>query len=361
MSELQPWKVLVVDDDEGIHSITRMVFRGYAFENRPVLLLNAASAAQATDILNSDPDIAVAILDVVMETDQAGLELVNHIRNNLNNADMRIILRTGHPGFAPEADVIIDYDINDYLSKAELSASRLLTSVVVALRSYRDLQLKTPTHDASEQNTLQASSNVKGDSHSRLQGAQQLSEELNNQLLPLNKNMQRLLEIEHKAMARAVIDNVSDGIDAIAHVCQQFSKTRLNTVTHNKSTMISCEELLELHSEQYLKRAIGEGWIFDYHFQTAELAKKQYNKATLITVLSSAMELSISLAAGRDIKLSIESEQFNSVFDFKGKKADIPLTDWQELLRENLISLSSLAGVKVLEVSDQSLVRIAIE
>lgn len=139
MDSRSPWRVLVVDDEEGVHGITRMIFRGYEFEQRPVELISALSGAEARQKLAQHPDICLALLDVVMESDDEGLRLVDHIRDTLGNRDMRLILRTGHPGFAPETDVIVRYDINDYLSKAELSASRLLTSVLVALRSYRDI------------------------------------------------------------------------------------------------------------------------------------------------------------------------------------------------------------------------------
>ena len=139
MDSRSPWRILVVDDEEGVHGITRMIFRGYEFERRPVELISALSGAEARAKLAQHPDICLALLDVVMESDDEGLRLVDHIRDTLGNPDMRLILRTGHPGFAPETDVIVRYDINDYLSKAELSASRLLTSVLVALRSYRDI------------------------------------------------------------------------------------------------------------------------------------------------------------------------------------------------------------------------------
>lgn len=135
----RPWRVLVVDDEEGIHGITRMIFRGYTFEGRPVELISALSGQQARELLQKHEDVALVLLDVVMESDDEGLRLVDYIRDQLGNRRVRIILRTGHPGYAPETDVIVRYDINDYLSKAELSASRLLTSVVVALRAYRDL------------------------------------------------------------------------------------------------------------------------------------------------------------------------------------------------------------------------------
>jgi len=43
------------------------------------------------------------LLDVIMETDQAGLDLVEFIRDTLKNETVRIILRTGQPGQAPSA------------------------------------------------------------------------------------------------------------------------------------------------------------------------------------------------------------------------------------------------------------------
>ncbi len=133
------WSILIVDDDEAIHATTRMVLRGFTFQNRPVTFLSAASGREARSILEQDPEIAVVLLDVVMESDDAGLRLVRYIRETLGNTRIRIILRTGQPGQAPERDVILNYDINDYKSKAELTAQKLFTSVVAALRSYQDI------------------------------------------------------------------------------------------------------------------------------------------------------------------------------------------------------------------------------
>jgi len=144
-SKIVPWKLLVVDDDEEIHSITRMVLSDYNFENRPLELLSAYSGQQAVDILNEETDIALVLLDVVMETDDAGLVCVKRIREELNNHMVRIILRTGQPGQAPEQEVIVNYDINDYKAKTELTAQKLFTVVTASLRSYH--HLKTINHN----------------------------------------------------------------------------------------------------------------------------------------------------------------------------------------------------------------------
>jgi response regulator RpfG family c-di-GMP phosphodiesterase len=135
----QPWKVLVVDDDAGVHEVTKLALGNFEFDGRPLELLHAYSAYQAIEIIRQHADIAVAMIDVVMEREHAGLELVREIREGLKNKLIRLILRTGQPGQAPERVVIRDYDINDYKEKSELSAQKLYSSIFTSLRSYRDL------------------------------------------------------------------------------------------------------------------------------------------------------------------------------------------------------------------------------
>ncbi|MBP2310813.1 ATP-binding response regulator [Azospirillum soli] len=135
----EPWRVLVVDDDPQIHTMTEVLLRDFEFDGRRFEVISALSAASARVILAARPDIPVALLDVVMETDDAGLRLVHHIREELGNRRMRIILRTGQPGQAPERDVVVAYDINDYKSKSELTAQRLFTTLVSAFRAWRDI------------------------------------------------------------------------------------------------------------------------------------------------------------------------------------------------------------------------------
>ncbi len=135
----QPWWVLIVDDDESIHQITSLVLRGFSFEGRPVQLLHAYSAKEARRMLELQQNIAVAIVDVVMETNHAGLDLIKAIRGELQQHQIRLILRTGQPGEAPEESVIRDYDINDYKNKTEVTAIKLKTLLYSSLRSYRDI------------------------------------------------------------------------------------------------------------------------------------------------------------------------------------------------------------------------------
>lgn len=134
------WKILIVDDDPDIRILTRISLRDFMFANRTLELIEAGSASEAKLLLDNHHDIAVAIVDVVMESEDAGLKLVEHIRHYLGNTLIRIIIRTGQPGAAPERHVIDNYDIDDYKDKTELTASKLYTTVRSALKAYRDLQ-----------------------------------------------------------------------------------------------------------------------------------------------------------------------------------------------------------------------------
>lgn len=133
------WKILIVDDEEQIHSVTKLALRGFSYHNKELEFISAFSSKEAKEILQKESEIALILLDVVMESDDAGLELTKYIRKELKNIITRIILRTGQPGQAPEKQIILEYDINDYKNKAELTSQGLFTAVVSALRSYQDI------------------------------------------------------------------------------------------------------------------------------------------------------------------------------------------------------------------------------
>jgi signal transduction histidine kinase/DNA-binding NarL/FixJ family response regulator len=130
------WKVLVVDDEEDVHSVTRMALKGFTFKEKEIQFLHTYSARETKKILSGNPDISLIFLDVVMETNNAGLDLVKHIRNKLNNHLTQIVLRTGYPGQAPEREVIVEYEINDYKTKTELTTFKLFTVTLASLRAY---------------------------------------------------------------------------------------------------------------------------------------------------------------------------------------------------------------------------------
>lgn len=132
----QKFKLLIVDDEKEIHVMTKLVLSDYGFQNATLEFLSAYSAKEAKTLIKKHPDAACILLDVVMEEKDAGLEVARYIREDLKNDKIRIILRTGQPGKAPENDVILNYDINDYKEKTELTTQKLFTTITTALRSY---------------------------------------------------------------------------------------------------------------------------------------------------------------------------------------------------------------------------------
>ena len=133
------WRILIVDDDADVHAVTRLALRNVSFKGRELELFSAYSGQEGFEMLRDIPDIALVLLDVVMETDDAGLLLAKRIRSDLGNEIVRVVLRTGQPGQAPEQRVIIEYDINDYKAKTELTTQKLFTTVIASLRAYETL------------------------------------------------------------------------------------------------------------------------------------------------------------------------------------------------------------------------------
>jgi CheY-like chemotaxis protein len=134
-----PWRILIVDDDVDVHVVTKFALSSTNFQGRALGFLHAYSGAEALAILRATPDIALVLLDVIMESPDAGLLLARQIREELGNSLVRIVLRTGQPGQALEHSIIVDYDINDFWCKADLTTRKLFTTVIASLRAYATL------------------------------------------------------------------------------------------------------------------------------------------------------------------------------------------------------------------------------
>ncbi|ASP48185.1 bifunctional diguanylate cyclase/phosphodiesterase [Cognaticolwellia beringensis] len=144
------WKVLIVDDDPEIHSVTQLALSDLVVLGRHLEYVHAYSGQDACKLIEEHEDIVLVLLDVVMESDDAGLAVVKHIREQLKRDDIRIVLRTGQPGYAPEESVIKDYDINDYKTKTELTRRKLVTTVYAAIRSYQQIDSVTKNRQGLE-------------------------------------------------------------------------------------------------------------------------------------------------------------------------------------------------------------------
>ena len=136
-----PWKILVVDDEPDVFAVTALGLRGFRYAGRGLELIKALSGKEAREQLAHHPDIALALIDVVMESEDAGLRLVEYIRREIANPLMRLIIRTGQPGIAPEREVINNYDIDGYKDKSELTSQKLYSTVRSALKGYHDLKV----------------------------------------------------------------------------------------------------------------------------------------------------------------------------------------------------------------------------
>lgn len=144
----EPWRILIVDDDVDVHVVTKFSLRNVSFKGRPLNFLHAYSGKEGFNILRDTPDVALVLLDVVMETEYAGLTLARQIRGELGNHLVRIVLRTGQSGQAMEQSVIVDYDVNDYRTKTDLTTQKLFTTVISSLRSYDSMLEAARNHDA---------------------------------------------------------------------------------------------------------------------------------------------------------------------------------------------------------------------
>ena len=137
--DLPSYKILIADDDDEVHKISTLMCKDFEFEGSNLEVLHAFSGHETIEICKKNPDIAILFLDVVMEDNHSGLHVVKVLREDLKNNLIRIILRTGQPGQAPEDEVIKKYDINDYRLKTELTLKRFNTTLYTSLRNYRDL------------------------------------------------------------------------------------------------------------------------------------------------------------------------------------------------------------------------------
>ena len=135
----EPFKIVIIDDDQEVHAFTKLALKSFKYNNKKIEFISIYSEKEAREVLALHEDIAVILLDVVMETNNSGLDIAKFIRNDLHNDMSRIIIRTGQPGEAPERYVIDNYDINDYKEKTELTTDKLYTTIRTALVQYTQL------------------------------------------------------------------------------------------------------------------------------------------------------------------------------------------------------------------------------
>lgn len=224
----QPWIIAIIDDDTEVHIATRLALSDAVLLGRKLRFVSAHSAAEAREILPRLRNVAVILLDVVMESDHAGLSLVQFIRDDLGWQMPRIILRTGQPGTAPEREVIVEYDINDYKSKVELTETRLFTAVLAALRSYRHL-MHLETSRAGLRKVIDAAASLH-----QIDSMQRFAEGVLLQLTAILESDAHSILCVHRRANEATTITLLAGSGRFNGVCGRTADDVLDTAIHTR-------------------------------------------------------------------------------------------------------------------------------
>ncbi|UTJ07614.1 HD domain-containing phosphohydrolase [Arcobacter roscoffensis] len=137
---LDTWKILISDDELDVHTLTKTVLKNFVYKGKGLEFISTFSGEETIEVVKNNDDIVLLLLDVIMESDDAGLQVVKTIRDDLNNHDLQIVLRTGQSGLVPESEVVMDYAINDYKEKTELTSKKLITTIITAIRSFENIK-----------------------------------------------------------------------------------------------------------------------------------------------------------------------------------------------------------------------------
>jgi CheY-like chemotaxis protein len=302
MKPLLQWsgthRILIADDEPDIHAVTRLSLKALSRKAGPTEFLSAASGKETLDLLERHPDIGVILLDVVMETDTAGLDVCRSIREELDNRLVRILLRTGQPGIAPEQQTIDSYDIDGYLAKTETSSSRLYTAVRCALKSYREL-LSLERHRSYLAAVHDCAVGLSADT-----GIEALLDSILETVLQICPAPLALLELEtfehgegprHLQLYRSA-ESDADRTRFLAEAARVRVQRALAAGTPLAPVLLDDGFLLPLS----LHRELGHGWLFVEGVSADELARQAL---TLLAVhAQNAVYSSLALAASRERK-----------------------------------------------------------
>jgi len=257
----QTWKVLIVDDEPDIHTMTCLSLKDFEFAGRGLQFLHANTGTEARHILTKENDIAVALVDIVMETDDAGLHLINYIRNDLHNDRTRIMVRTGQPGLNLERTVIEQYDIDDYKNKSELNADKLYFSMRIILKAYRNLL-------ALEENNRSLELKVQ-------KRTQQL-EQQNRVLIELNRDKNEFLGIAAHDLKNP-LQTIQGSAELITMLLEDESfQTKPDVLEYSHMIGVSAERMFDLVTNLLSVNAIESGEL-NVHFQHVDILPTLHN------------------------------------------------------------------------------------
>lgn len=318
------WKILIVDDEAEVHDVTQLALRKFTYADCGLTFLSAYSACEAKQILSHHPDIAVILLDVVMENNHAGLDLVKYIREEIGNRTVRIILRTGQPGEAPEEAVIRLYDINDYKTKTELTRQRLVATLLISLRVYEHLlQVEASQHQLERLNLALEEQNLelqraKDAAEAANRAKDEFLSVMNHELrTPLNVILMRT-EIVQSEMYGTLTPKQKSSLELILRSAHQLlsiiddildlvaiENGRVKPLVRRVALRSVCTQSLQLISEVAQKKAIQIG-----PFDIEETLYIYSDERRLIQILEKLLKNAVKFSAeGAQIGLSVEQDQ----------------------------------------------------
>ncbi len=287
------WNVLIVDDDESIHSVTKLVLKNFTYKNNKIKFYSAYNIDETKELLNQGIDFSLILLDIVMEKDDAGLILVKYIREELKNLLVRIILRTGQPGIYPEEKIIIDYDINDYKEKTELTSIKLNSSVISSLRSYEELK-KIKEHEKILEEKVQENIVELRKKDKQLQYQNRIAQH-SNLLNMLAHQWRQPLSIISVNANNLIVDIELDSIDK--DVFRELSNNIVNT-TQLLSKQI--DDFITHYKPSSLKSDVSLGELFK-------------NVITLLSKRVESSHITIINEIDKDIKVNVYKSELEQI------------------------------------------------
>ncbi len=336
------WKILIVDDEVDIHQVTEFALKHEIIDQRGIEFLHAYSISQAQAILTSHTNIALVLLDVIMETRDAGLQLINYIRNTLHNYTIRIVIRTGHTDIFPERDFFVQYDINDFYSKTELVGDRLFILTYSSLRSYQqliDIQKKTlekQEADEAKEAALQANQH-------KTYFLASVSHEIRTPLNAIMGYTQLLIKSPHlpakESQTAQIIKDNTDHLTTLLNEVLDLSKIESGKM-HLSPTAVNLSTLLQQLSDLFQLSCEEKGiqWkttVSLHHSEQYVLADEKKLRQILINLIGNAIKFteqgSIELSC---TQLATQYYQFDVIDTGKGIPETIQSKIFQPFVQE---------------------------
>jgi response regulator RpfG family c-di-GMP phosphodiesterase len=312
---VKPWRVLLVDDDEQMHQITHLALMGFRFQNRPLELLSAYSGIEAQEIVAKEDDLALILIDVVMETEYAGLDLVKFIRESCGNSMSRLVLRTGQAGQAPEDKVIQEYEIDDYKEKTDLTTQKLRTLLYSMLRAYRDLCL-IEEQKLGLSRVIEASANV------------QNTRTLQNYATTVLQQLTSLLSLEASAFYCLVQPRLNGEVNSAMTLAATGDYVSL----YRECRFSALPALVAERCHEVLASRVSQSYGDAYLFYMNDDRGADYLLYVNITNLLSELDKQLLEIYMQNIGLTFENINL--------------LVDWQETSREIVHNLSNAVEVR---------------